>query len=338
MLPAYITGRSRNCELGPIDLGVAVSILKNAIDSIAVGLEDYSSPDQRRVISCTRNVFAGILLLFKHKLSLLSSPSSDEALIKQRVLPVIDENSHLEWKGKGSKTVDVQGIRERFESLNIDVDWKRIDKINSFRNDIEHYFSNLKHEAIRSLISDSFVIINDFIRKHLDEDPKELLGDSAWAALIAVNEVYEKEKAESLVALQALEFFDDEILSAFEGYTCDACGSGLIVPSVREGEATIADYTCKSCGKTLPYEEMVSEAVTDHFSHEIYLSYSDGGDYPLADCPECGGIYLYAQGICASCGYSAEHKCQRCGSTILPEELFAEPLCGYCRHVISKDD
>lgn len=315
-----------------------MSILKNAIDSIAVGLEDYSSPDQRRVISCTRNVFAGILLLFKHKLSLLSSPGSDEALIKQRVLPVIDESAHLEWKGKGSKTVDVQGIKERFESLNIDVDWKRIDKINSFRNDIEHYFSNLKHEAIRSLISDSFVIINDFIRKHLDEDPKGLLGDAAWAVLIEVNEVYEREKAECLAALQALEFFDDEILSAFEAYSCDECGSRLIMPSVRGGEATSADYACKSCGKTLPYEEIVSGAVADYYSHEVYLSHTDGGDSPLADCPECAGIYLFAQGICASCGHTAEHECQRCGSTIMPEELFAEPFCGYCAHAMSKDD
>lgn len=315
-----------------------MSILKNAIDSIAVGLEDYSSPDQRRVISCTRNVFAGILLLFKYKLSLLSSPGSDEALIKQRVLPVLDESAHLEWKGKGKKTVDVQGIKERFESLNIDVDWKRIDKINSFRNDIEHYFSNLKHEAIQSLISDSFVIINDFIRKHLNEDPKELLGGAAWAVLIEVNEVYEKEKAACSVALQALEFFDDEILNAFEGYSCGECGSGLIMPSAREGEAICADYTCKSCGKTLPYEEIVSEAVTDYFSHEVYLSHTDGGDSPLADCPECGGIYMYAQGICTSCGHTAEHKCQRCFSTILPEELLTEPFCGYCVHVMSKDD
>jgi len=315
-----------------------MSILKNAIDSIAVGLEDYSSPDQRRVISCTRNIFAGILLLFKHKLSLLSPLGSDEALIKQRVLPVLDESANLEWKGKGSKTVDVQGIKDRFESLNIDVDWKRIEKINSFRNDIEHYFSNQKHEAIRSLISDSFIIINDFIRKHLNEDPKELLGDAAWAVLIEVNEVYEKEKAECLAALLALEFLDNEILRAFEGYSCGECGSGLIMPSIREGEAISADYTCKSCGKTLPYEEMVSEAVTDYFSHEIYLSHTDGGDSPLADCPECGGIYLYAQGICASCGHSADHKCQRCGSTIMPEELFAEPFCGYCAHVMSKDD
>ena len=220
-----------------------MSILKNATDSIAVGLEDYASPDQRRVISCARNVFAGILLLFKHKLSLLSSPDSDEALLKQRVLPVLDKGANLKWKGNGSKTVDVQGIKERFESLEIDVDWKRIDKINKLRNDIEHYFSNLKHEAIRSLISDSFVIINDFIRKHLGADPKVLLGDVAWAVLIEVNEVYEREKSECRVALQALEFFDDEILNAFERYSCGECGSGLIMPSVRGGDARNADYT-----------------------------------------------------------------------------------------------
>ena len=68
-----------------------MSILKNAVDSIAVGLEDYSSPDERRIVSCTRNIFAGILLLFKYKLELLSPPGSDKALIKQRVLPALDD-------------------------------------------------------------------------------------------------------------------------------------------------------------------------------------------------------------------------------------------------------
>lgn len=315
-----------------------MSILKNAIDSIAIGLEDYSSPDQRRVVSCARNVFAGILLLFKHKLSSLSPPESDEALIKQRVLPVQNENDRLEWRGKGKKTVDVQGIKERFESLKIGVDWKRVDKINDFRNDIEHYYSNLKHEAIRSLISDSFVVINDFVREHLGADPKDLLGDDAWSVLIEVNEVYEREKAECVAALGNLNFFDEGILNAFEDYSCGECGSGLIMPSVCESEAIDASYTCKACGKTLPYEDMVNDAVSEHYRHEFYLSHTDGGDSPLADCPECGGIYLYEQGICASCGHTAEHECQRCGSTILPGELYAEPFCGYCDHVMSKDD
>jgi len=140
-----------------------MSILKNAIDSIAVGLEDYSSSDKRRIISCTRNVYAGILLLFKHKLSLLSPANSDEALIKQVVLPIINEEDRVEWKGQGPKTVDLHSIEERFKSLKIDVDWNRLKKINNFRNNIEHYFSNLEQDDIRSLLSNSFVIINDWL-------------------------------------------------------------------------------------------------------------------------------------------------------------------------------
>ncbi|MGL4779353.1 MAG: hypothetical protein ACRCXN_00780 [Bacteroidales bacterium] len=68
-----------------------MSILQNAIDSIVIGIEDFDSSDKRRIISSTRNIFAGILLLFKHKLCDLSPQDSDEVLIKQVVLPSIDE-------------------------------------------------------------------------------------------------------------------------------------------------------------------------------------------------------------------------------------------------------
>ena len=46
-------------------------LLQNAINSIEIGIEDYklSQQDERRIISCVRNVFAGILLLFKYKFS-----------------------------------------------------------------------------------------------------------------------------------------------------------------------------------------------------------------------------------------------------------------------------
>ncbi len=315
-----------------------MSILKNAVDSIAIGLEDFESSDPRRVISSTRNIFAGILLLFKHKLVSLSSPESDEALIKQRVLPVFDQSGQVRWTGKGKNTVDVPNIKERFESLAIDVDWDRIEKLRRFRNDIEHYYKDLRRDAIRSLISDSFIVINEFVRKHLGQDPKTLLGDHAWSVLIEVNEVYEREKAECTAALQSLEFFNDEIGNAFEHYSCEGCGSGLIVPSICDGEALEAEYVCKSCGHALPYEDIVKFAVADYYSADVYLSYTDGGDSPIADCPECDGIYLYNEGVCSFCGHVAEHECQRCGSTIMPEELSSEPFCGYCAHVMAKDD
>ncbi len=315
-----------------------MSILKNAIDSIAIGLEDYQSTDERRIVSSARNIFAGILLLFKHKLCELSPAGSDEVLIKQKVLPEIDATGAVRWIGKGKKTVDVQNIRDRFESLGISVDWKRLERINKYRNDIEHYYSNLNTQSVQQLISDSFLIIRDFISEHLNQDPQQLLGAEAWSVLIEVNEVYEKEKAECVEAIKSLEFFNDEIIVAFENYSCAECGSGLIMPSRKNADAIEVEYKCRSCGKSLPYEDLAKLAVKEHFSHEVYLSYSDGGELPITDCPECDGIYLYNEGICSSCGYTAEHVCQRCGATIMPEELSTEPFCGYCAHMMSKDD
>ncbi len=316
-----------------------MNILKNALDSIAIGLEDFTSSDERRAISSTRNIFAGILLLFKHKLCQLSPDGTDEVLIKQTALPSISPEGQITWIGKGKKTVDVQNIKDRFNSLNIDVDWPRIEKINKYRNDIEHYYSTLNAKSVQSLISDSFVIIRDFIRDHLGLDPKELLGEAYWKILIEVNEVYEKEKSDCNSKLQTLNYFSNEILCAFEQESCSECGSGLIEPTSLHVDATESDFHCRSCGHTESYEQFCEHAVTEYYQADVYLSYTDGGDSPLTDCPECGsGLYIYHEGVCAICGHEASHTCLRCQCSIPPEEINDSGFCGYCLHIIQKDD
>ena len=78
-------------------------ILDNAIAAIELGVEDYklSEKDPRRIQSAVRNIFAGILLLFKSKLAELSR-DNDESLLKQKVLP-IQKNGKIEWVGEGKK-------------------------------------------------------------------------------------------------------------------------------------------------------------------------------------------------------------------------------------------
>ena len=49
-----------------------MSMLDNAIQSIQIGMEDFHEEDERRVLSAIRNLYAGILLLFKYKLQQLS--------------------------------------------------------------------------------------------------------------------------------------------------------------------------------------------------------------------------------------------------------------------------
>lgn len=227
-----------------------MSILQNALDSIAIGLEDFESIDERRIISSTRNIFAGILLLFKHKLCELSPAGSDEALIKQRVLPEVDATGAVNWIGKGKKTVDVQNIKDRFESLNISVDWKRLERINKYRNDIEHYYSTLNNESVQQLISDSFIIIRDFIADELEKDPKLLLGEDYWKILVDVNEVYAKEKQECDSSLEKLEYFSNEILNALQAYRCNECGSGLIETEDSD-KAIEASFKCRALRESL---------------------------------------------------------------------------------------
>lgn len=315
-----------------------MSILKNALDSIAIGLEDFKSTDERRIISSTRNIFAGILLLFKHKLCELSPEDSGEALIKQKVLPEIDATGAFNWIGRGKKTVDVQNIKERFKSLNISVDWKRLERINQYRNDIEHYYSTLKNESVQQLISDSFLIIRDFIADELEEDPKSLLGEGYWKILVDVNEVYAKEKQECDFSLKKLDYFNDQILLALQAYQCENCGSGLI-ETQDSGKAIDASFKCRACGKDSYYEEIVNDAVNEFYEIDAYQAHMDGGDAPVVDCPFCfDGTYIFYESVCASCGDSATHQCVRCSCNIPPEEISEDDFCGYCSYLIEKED
>lgn len=314
-----------------------MSILQNALDSIAIGLEDFESTDDRRIISSTRNIFAGILLLFKHRLCELSPQGSDEALIKQRVLPEIDATGSVNWIGKGQKTVDVQNIKERFESLKISVDWKRLKRINDYRNDIEHYYSTLNNESVQQLISDSFIIIRDFIADELQEDPKSLLGEEYWKILVDVNEVYAKEKSECDISLENLDYFSGEILSAFQTYRCDKCGSGLIESTSDSGHAHEASFKCRACEDENAYEKVISKVINEFYAGAVYYAHKDGDDSPITDCPLCfDGVYLFHEGVCSACGDSARHECEKCGCNIPPEEISDENVCGYCSYMLAK--
>jgi len=314
-----------------------MSILKNAIDSIAIGLEDFESADDRRIISSTRNIFAGILLLFKHRLCELSPEDSDEALIKQKVLPAIDATGAVNWIGQGKKTVDVQNIRDRFNSLGIEVDWKRLERINKYRNDIEHYYSTMTHESVQQLVSDSFIIIRNFIAEQLNTDPKELLGEEYWKVMVEVNEVYEQEKAACELSLETLTFVSGTILEAFKKYQCQECGSGLIEAQETGIDALEANFNCRSCGHSEHYEELSGKALAEYFAADFYLAHTDGNDVPTVDCPSCyQGTYLIQENICSICGFTAASSCMRCGSNIPPEEISESDMCGYCSYMSDK--
>jgi hypothetical protein len=317
------------------------TILANAVASIQIGVEDFQSSDSRRILSAVRNITAGILLLFKEKLRQMSPEGSDDALIKQKLEPVRGASGQILFRGIGKKTVDVQQIKERFQSLHIEVDWKRVEHMVSLRNDIEHHYSSETESRHRELLAQAFVIVRDFITKELGYAPVELLGDATWAVLLETAEIYNKELAECSAELEKIRWPTEGLERLADHLRCPSCESELLKPlNVDKAKWPLIDFSCCACGQTAAYEDLAEAAVESAFGGEMYLSVKDGGEPPYTDCHECGReTYLLQDDHCAACNASRRFEtCAVCHASLGPDEQQFNGLCSYHHSQLMKDD
>jgi hypothetical protein len=317
------------------------TILTNAISSIQIGVEDYQSKDTSRTLSAVRNMVAGILLLFKERLRQLSPTGSDEALIKKIIQPVITGDGSVQFRGKGKRTVDVQEIRERFESLQISVDWRRLQAIIDIRNELEHYLSAVQPPRMRELLADSFVVIRDFIAIELKKAPVEILGKATWDKLLEVSTVYERELQECRSALRAFDWRSAGRTEASEYLRCKHCASELLKPvQTAVQEFSQLTFRCSSCGERCDFDEIITEAVAECWAGASFIAYKDGGDDPIEDCRACGlGTFLVIEDRCLACSESREHRvCAVCYAYLGADEQEFGGLCGYHHNQLHKDD
>lgn len=231
-----------------------MSILNNAINSIIIGLEDFYSTDERRILSCVRNLYAGMLLMFKHKLAELSPKNSNEILIKRDILPIKNSSGVIELQGTGKATIDFLGIKKRFQSLEIDVDWKKIEKIQDYRNNIEHYFDNRDDDDIRKMILDIYLIIHKFIFKYLNDEPQSLFDEMKGGFNKFIKELIdEKWGAEMFLA------FKDG--GEYPIGVCPNCGESYFIFELHQCldcGFEVKDYACKMCGEDIIADEFES--------------------------------------------------------------------------------
>lgn len=311
-----------------------MSILKNAIESIQVGIEDFESEDDRRNVSAVRNIAAGILLLYKEQLCRLSPPHDKELLIKKNITPFHSDDGTIIFKGKGNKTVDVYSIKERFSSLGVNVDWVRFEKINNLRNNLEHYYSQESPDAVREIISKSFLLIRDFISNVLDENPQELIGENGWDTLLNIAEVYAAEERSCQESLNKIDWKYSSIIDALEYLNCPECHSSLIQAQSDDEVYPSIGLTCKSCGTNFQFDDVIGQCVDDSLSGEAYIAIKDGGEPPYDTCPECDKpTFVLEEGCCLSCGYEMQYiSCDACGESLTLDEQWLEGKCGYCQH------
>ena len=160
-------------------------LLENAVLSIELGVEDYQTGDDRRVLSAMRNLYAGVLLLCKQVLWNESPPKSDGSLIYKDLVPrKIDGAVIMVPRKPNRNTVDRQQIEDRFKELHLNLDWSKLNDLARIRNDVEHLFMTVKPAIAKEALASAMPVIEQLLVGHLQEEPAHLFQDGVWKALL----------------------------------------------------------------------------------------------------------------------------------------------------------
>jgi hypothetical protein len=268
----------------------------------------------------------------------LSPDDNKELLIKQNIRPVQNSDGDICFEGKGRKTVDVQSIKERFQSLKVSVDWGRFDEINKLRNDLEHYYTAESPDAVREVVAKSFLLIRDFLHDYLKLDPQETLGENAWAILLEVSEVYCAEESACKKSIDAIDWKYDTVTESLKYLRCDHCHSSLIQAPYPDDSYPIINLKCKSCGEEFCFDDVVEHCIDDLLAGEAMVAGMEGEKTPFTTCHECRkGTFVYGENCCVACGYEMEYtNCIRCHTSLDMDDQYNEGMCGYCQHLWEK--
>ncbi len=314
-------------------------LFDNAVKSIQLGVEDYQANDTRRFLSAVRNLNAGILLLAKEVL-VRAAPSADpKDILAARYKPVPDESGGVRFVPASQQTINFATLGQRFEDFGLRIDQAALKALNRIRNDVEHYFTNEPHEAVREAIAKAFPVIAALFRLAGGE-PHESLGET-WEAMLEVRSVYERELEECRASFENVEWRSASLEDA--PFSCPECHSDLVAQNDPENTGQEnAEARCRSCGASISAESVVERALEFYFEADSYIAMTDGGDPPLQDCPECGlTAYILAEEEvgCAWCGCTLG-ECGLCMVGLMPNNVCPDnlSLCGYCGHLMSKDD
>lgn len=324
----------------------------NALASIKLGVEDFEisqkpefqNGDPARALSAARNLFSGLLLLFKYKIAtLVKDPGVASTLIYNppEILPGPGENGGIKWAPRGNfrkTTIDLCTIQKRFDSFKIETDWKVIEKLRYVRNDLEHLHPRHSLGEIAYFVAELFPVLRDFIEIGLQLNPLTLLGHT-WSTMLTHHDFFSNNRKlcndewdELGIADNALPYID---LSQ-----CEHCGSPLIRPSLKGDAASFLlpdgdlNYVCIACsqgGKILP---LIIKALGEGYNYDI----RDGGEPGIEECYECEHeTFVIADQKCFWCESELQYqKCNYCGESLRQEDQMNNGLCSYHNHKMGK--
>jgi hypothetical protein len=318
-------------------------LLKNAVVSIQLGLEDFASQDERRIISAARNLYSGVLLLAKEVLRQISPPGSNDILIRTKKKAVKKANGTVTLVGDGKKTIDRLEIEETFKQLQLAVDLSNLKRLAEIRNDIEHMHPQHAPALIQEAIADAMPIIRDIVVKELHEEPSALLGQAAWDALLDQAKVFKAEQDTCRKSFEAIDWESETLADAVKEFRCPNCSASLLRNDNTEAKCpTDLQLICSKCGEEADNEKVIEAAIGEHLAWDAHVAIKDGGDAPLENCPECGReTFIIHENRCANCGFELEEtSCGCCGAQVTVDDYEnGHPgICSYCNYKMNKDD
>ncbi|GAA0426905.1 hypothetical protein GCM10008969_58070 [Pseudomonas veronii subsp. inensis] len=322
-------------------------LLSNAVSSIQLGVEDFQNSlgltgNPLRALSAARNLYAGALLLFKYRIASFAKNSEQAAELifeTKTTLPKLNDKNEIHWqpnKPNPNKTIDVNTIKDRFESLQISTNWKSIDTLKRCRNALEHLHPEHSTGEITNFLANLFPLLQDFIRNELNEKPLDLLGE-AWEVMLKYHEFHASNITESRNKwLKA--GFPETALELLGTAQCECCGSLLLEPHEEDIERALPigttefRYSCIACH----YDSSITELIESEFSlaNNYSFNYTDGS-YCTADS-ECGScaFHLFSrdEGFCIWCGHTETIPvCSECNTTLRDYEAEHGRLCDRCQ-------
>ena len=310
-------------------------IFDNAISSIILGIEDFETGTDARMLSSARNYYAGLLLLAKECLVRAAPDADPMDVIGAKFKPKPDGDGGVEHEVIGYTTVDLAQLKSRFKDFGLSWPEADIGKLQRFRNDLEHYHLKEPVSALGEAIASSFPMVVDFCAI-LAEDPQHHLAD-VWDTILTQRTAFEKVQAKCIASLENVDWPAD--VFNLDRLVCPECGSSLLGqedPENDDRENVIGK--CHQCGEEIPYEKTMELIVTASYEVDAYIMAKEGLNPGITDCPECFAPAYVETGevsVCLVCGESVAGECIRCSTHIDAHEYnFESPnLCSYCAHM-----
>ena len=318
---------------------------QNALTSIRLGVEDFQKSnkpiagggDPERALSAVRNLFAGMLLLFKYALAtrVTKAEEIDSVLFNppRQIVPHPDGSGGVVWRPVGKFTkqsIDVEGIKARFLAFGIKIDWNALGQLQEERNHLEHLHPTQSVGAIAGFVAAMFPILRDFVVNQLDEEPSIFLGDG-WTIMLDHQAFFDARLQECFE--EWAKAIPDGVLKYVEDFRCVECGSLLVAPNEDDED----EYKCVACGAHDDFMPQIVERVLDEEG-----GYDPFGvdEPPLLDCPACDKpLFVVSEGFCRWCDHELEDReCMVCGDGLSLDDQGNGGLCSYHAHQRDKDD